>query len=137
MSTFYFYADPGLTTPIAGALDFAQAVDGSTGPVQQTVYFGSAASGHVLRAASNPGSDPIVISIVDSALGSGSPATDVKLALEPTFSGRNGGDPLSLGPTIMSGVGNAVAIYIRVLDTTGAIGVHTDLSLVTNQWEET
>lgn len=136
MASFFFHTDPGLTTPLAGTLDFAQSVDGSTGSQTATLYFGSTASGKAVRAASNPGVDSIVLSIADSSSG-GSPATDVTLALEPTFAGRSAGAALNLGLQVNSGVANAVAVYVRVHDSTGSIGVNTDLSLTMTLLEET
>lgn len=137
MASFGFFTDAGLTTPLSGTLDFAQAIDGSTGPQQAILYFGSAAAGRVLRAAANPGVDPIMINIVDAASGTGSPAADVRLALDPTFAGRAGGDPLSLGVQVSSGAPAAVPVYVEVLDSTGVIGINTDLSLVMTLCEET
>lgn len=137
MASFGFFTDAGLTTPLSGTLDFAQAIDGSTGAQQAILYFGSLAAGRVLRAASNPGVDEIVISVVDADAGTGSPAADVRLALDPTFAGRAGGDPLSLGVQVSSGAPAAVPVYVEVLDSTGVIGINTDLSLVMTLCEET
>lgn len=136
MPSFNFFADAGLTTP-ASLLDIAASVDGSTGAVTRTVYYGSPSSGRTLRAAANPGIADIVVSITDSAPSSGSPIADITLALEPLFSGRIAGQALSLGAVINSGVGNALPIYIRWLDSTAVIGVNTDLSLVMTECEET
>ncbi len=135
MASFMFHTDVGLTTPLAGTLDFAQSVDGSTGAQVATLYFGSTAAGKTLRAASNPGVDTLVLAVVDGSTG-GSPATDVTLSLEPTFAGRTAGASLSLGVQINSGVSAAVPIYVRVQDSTGTIGVNTDLSLVMTLAEE-
>lgn len=136
MASFYYHTDAGLTAPLAGPLDFAQSVDGSTGAQVATLYFGSASSGRTLRAASNPGVDSIVLSVVDAGAG-GSPAGDVTLALEPTFSGRVGGAPLDIGVQVNSGAANAVPIYVRVQDSTGVIGINTDISLTATLCEET
>jgi hypothetical protein len=136
MASFYFYTDAGLTAPLAGSLDFAQSVDGSTGAVTAILYIGSAASGRTLRAASNPGVDPIVVTIVDAEPLAGSPLSDLTLALEPTFSGRVAGSSLDIGTQVNSGVANAVAIYVRAHDSTGTIGLNNDLSLVVTTCEE-
>lgn len=135
MASFMFHTDVGLTTPLAGTFDFAQSVDGSTGAQVAILYFGSTAAGKTLRAASNPGVDTLVLAVVDGSTG-GSPATDVTLSLEPTFAGRTAGAGLSLGVQINSGVSAAVPIYVRVQDSTGTIGVNTDLSLVMTLAEE-
>ena len=137
MASFGFFTDAGLTTPLSGTLDFAQSIDGSTGPQQAILYFGSAAAGRVLRAAANPGVDPIEINIVDADTSNGVPAADVRLALDPTFVGRTGGAPLSLGVQVSSGAPAAVPVYVEVLDSTGAIGISTDLALVMTLCEET
>lgn len=135
MASFAFYTDPGLTTPLSGSLDFAQALDGSTGAVVATLYLGSTAPARILRAASNPGVDPIVLSITDSSAG-GSPASDLTLGLEETFSGRAPGAALTLGFQINGGIPNAVPVYVRAQDSTGDIGLHTDLALVLTPCEE-
>lgn len=136
MPSFAFYADAGLTTTVGSVLDMAQSVDGSTGAVVHTVYYGSASVDRTLRAASDPGVDPIILSVVDSTPGSGSPVGDITLALEATFFGRAPGAPLSLGMQILGGVANAVPIYIRVLDSTATLGLNTDLSLAMVECEE-
>ncbi len=136
MASFFFHIDAGLTTPLSGTLDFAQSVDGSTGAQVATLYFGSASSGRTLRAASNPGVDSIVLSIADADAG-GSPASNVTLALEPTFAGRSGGASLDIGVQVNSGAAAAVPIYVRVIDSTGVIGINTDLSLTATLCEET
>lgn len=137
MASFGFFSDPGLTTPLAGSLDFAQSRDGSTGAVVRTIYFGSAASGRVVRAASNPGVDSIVLSIVDGTPAGGSPSSDVTIGFDETFMSRLPGLSLSLGTVVNSGVSNAIAIYVRVQDSTGVLAVNTDISLAMNTLEET
>lgn len=136
MPSFAFYSDAGLTTTVGSVADFAQSVDGSTGAVVRALYFGSTSVGRTLRAASDPGVDPIILSVVDSTPLGGSPVGDVTLALEATFFGRAPGVPLSLGPQILGGVANAVPIYIRVLDSTATLGHNTDLSLAMVECEE-
>lgn len=137
MASFGFFTDPGLTTALSGTLDFAQAIDGSTGAQQAILYFGSPSADRTLRAAANPGVDPIVLSVVDAGAGTGSPATDVTLALDPTFAGRTAGAALTLGVQISGGVAAAVPIYVQVHDSTHAIAVNTDLSLTMALCEET
>lgn len=128
---FGFFSDAALTTPISGALVFNQPVGGAT-PDDKVVYFGGQ-SGYQAKAKSNPGVDQVTVSIVDAATGSGSPATDVKLALTAGgLDSATGGAPVDLGAVVSGGVANAVAIHIRVLDSTGNTGLHSDLSLTTN-----
>lgn len=136
MPSFAFYSDAGLTTLVGSMLDVAQSVDGSTGEVVRVVYYGSSSEGRTLRAASDPGVDPIILSIVDSTPLSGSPVGDVTLALEETFIARAPGAALSLGAQILGGIANAVPIYIRVLDSTETLGLNTDLSLAMVECEE-
>lgn len=137
MASFGFFTDAGLTTALSGTLDFAQAVDGSTGPQQAILYFGSPTAGRVLRAAANPGVAPIVLSIVDASAGTGSPASDVTLALDPSFLGRAAGAALTLGTQVSGGAAAAVPIYVQVSDSTHTVGVNTDLTLAMTLCEET
>ena len=135
--SFAFHSDAALTTPVAARLPFVQAVADPVA-VDRVLYFGSRLSGRVCQAASDPGVDPVVVAIADANPGGGSPAGDVRLAL--TASGLDtavGGDPLVLPATIAGGVAGAVAVHVRVLDSTHASGVHNDLSLVTNTLRET
>lgn len=134
--TFKFYSDAALTTEITAPLAFSQTEPTPT-PEDKLIYFGSVASGKTIEATSDPGVDQIAVSIVDSASGSGSPATDVKLSL--TLGGlatATAGAPLNLGTQVLSGTANAKSIYIRVLDSTGVVGTNTDLSLQTNNVTE-
>lgn len=130
--TFKFYSDAALTTEITAPLAFSQSTPSPTAS-DKVVYLGSVASGKTAEAASDPGVDPILVSIIDSASGSGSPATDVKLALTSGgLATATAGAPLSIGTQITSGSANAKEIHILVLDSTGVVGTNTDLSLQTN-----
>lgn len=130
--SFKFFADPALTTPLLGSLAFVQE---SAGPVAAdcVLYFGSRAVGKVLQAISNPGVDNIVLSIADAAPAGGSPAASVKLALSAGgLDTAVGGAALALGAELLSGLDNALAIHVRVLDSTGVAGVNSDLSVSMN-----
>lgn len=132
-----FYSDAALTVPITPPLNAPQADDGSTGPLDFVLYLGSATAGKKFQAASNPGIDDIVLSVVDSAPGTGHPASEVKLAA--TLGGLDvatGGAPLDLGPQILSGAANAVPVFVRINDTTGVVATSTELSLQTNNVTE-
>ncbi len=135
--SFAFHSDAALTTPVAARLPFVQAVSDPVA-VDRVLYFGSPRAGRICQAASAPGTDPVTISIADANSGAGSPAGDVRLAL--TASGLDtavGGDPLVLPATIAGGVAGAVAVHVRVLDSTHASGVNRDLALITNTLRET
>lgn len=136
--SFALYTDANLTTPLSSNLVCSQNADGSSDPVDKVVYLGSTVANRKLEANSNPGVDQIVVSVVDSAPGTGHPATEVKLAT--TFGGLAsavGGAPLNIGATILSGVENAVPIYIRVDDTTGVVSTSTELSVAISNVRET
>lgn len=131
---FAIYHDAALTQPANGAnkLVCPQASDGSTGAYDTSVYVGSTdtAGSKQLRAASNPGVAQLQIAPVDAAGGSGSPATDIKLSLSAGgLATATGGAALNLGTTILSGVANAVRVYVRVTDSTHAVATNTDISL--------
>ncbi len=128
---FGFFSDAALTTPISSALVFNQ-VAGASVPDDKVVYYGGT-TGYQVKAKSNPGVDQITISVVDANSGTGSPAADVKLALTAGgLPGATGGAALNLGTTINGGAANAVAVHIRVTDSTAVTGINTDLSLTTN-----
>lgn len=130
--SFGFFSDPALTTPLLSRLQFLQAVS-SPSPQDNMVYFGSPLSGHFCQANSNPGVDPVAVSIVDATPGVGTPVTDVKLALSSGgLTGATGGAALSLPARIDGGIDGAVEIHIRVLDSTHASALDVGLSLTTN-----
>ena len=62
MSTFAFYADASLTTPLT-TLTTQHLTDASTDPIDAQIWLGSTASGKQLRAASNPGTDQVALTI--------------------------------------------------------------------------
>lgn len=134
--SFGFFSDPALTTPFAGRLSFFQDAQAPVGD-DKVIYLGSPDPVKVLRAASDPGVDPITLTVADSAAGSGSPAGDVRLALSAgELASATGGAALSLGVQINGGAANAVAIHVRVLDSTGVSALNQDLSLLTNNLRE-
>ena len=128
--TYGFFSDAALTTLITSPLQFVQA-DASPTPADRIVYFGSPEPGRVAQASSSPGVAPIVVSVTDAASGTGSPATDVKLALSAGgLNTATGGASLNLPAEVASET--AIAIHIRALDSTHSIGLKNDLSLTTN-----
>jgi hypothetical protein len=134
--TFKFFSDAGLTTPLAAPLFVTQNSSSPTA-VDSVIYFGSATAGRIAQAASDPGVDELTVSIVDANSGTGSPATDVKLALSSGgLAGATGGAALDIGTEIESGTAGAVEIHVRILDSTHAVALNTDLSLAVNSLAE-
>lgn len=137
MATFKFYNDSALTSEITGFVTATLNVDGSTGTFTKQVFLGSTASGKTLQAESNPGVDNISISVVDAAPGTGHPASDVKLATTSGgIAGATPGAALTVGTSVLSGVGNKFEFWIGITDSTGVVGTSTELSLTTNLLRE-
>lgn len=136
--TFKFYHDAALTQEITSLSELTATQDGGVllGPVNKTIYLGSTATGTKLQVTTAPGVDPVVVSIVDAAGGSGAPATEFRLSLSPITGAETPGASLSLSNTILSGVGNRVTIYTRRTSALTVPAVHTDVSLqVANPYE--
>ncbi|AZZ92741.1 hypothetical protein EUZ85_19245 [Hahella sp. KA22] len=135
--TLKAYADAALTTELS-QLSVNQKADGSTGPVDVVFYLGSVASNSIFEATSDPGVDDIVLSIADANPGLGHEASEVKLALSSAgLDTAVAGAPLSIGSSVSSGVPNAIPVHCRIEDTTGTVGLSTELSLQTNELQET
>lgn len=131
--SFAFFNDAGLTSPLVGNLQIQQASDGSTGPVDVNLFFGSVATGRKVQAATDPGIDPIILDVVDSAPGSGHEDTEIKLATTQIgLDSATPGASLNLGTELLSEVGNATSIWIRIEDATGVIGTSLELSIQMN-----
>ena len=137
--TFKFYHDAALTEEITtlNPLTATQDAAGVLGAVDKTVYLGSTTAGNKLQVSSDPGVDPVVVSVADSAGGSGAPATEFKLALSSGgLASAVAGDPLSLSHTLLSGVANAIPIYTRRDSALVVVGAYSDISLqVVNPYE--
>lgn len=137
--TFKFFHDSALTQEIDGGapLTATQDSDGGIGPIDKIVYLGSPASGTQIQASSDPGVDPIVVSIEDADPGTGAPASEFRLALSSGgLASATPGAPLVLSHTLFSGTGNAVPIHTRRTSALTVPGVYTDLSLRTNSVTE-
>lgn len=127
-----FYTDSGLTTE-ATSISALQASDGTADAVDRVVYLGSTVSGNKFTAESDPGVDPIVVSIVDSSPSTGVQATHIKLATTNGGLGSAlGGVALSLGTEILSGVANAQAVHVRIDTPALAVGVYAEITLSMN-----
>ena len=130
--SFNFFSDPALTTPLPTPFVFVQ-TNSAPVPDDRVIWFGSPLATVTCQAVSNPGVTPIQVSLVDAAPGLGSPPGDIKLALSSAgLTAAVGGAALSLPATVAGGSANAIAIHIRVTDSTHVIGQKTDLSLTTN-----
>lgn len=130
--SFNLFQDAALTRPLTGALTFYGDLT-NPAPVDKQLWFGSPASGSKCQASSNPGVDQIALSIADAAPSSGEPASSIKLALsQSALAAATGGASLNLGATINSGSANAVPVWMRFTDATGALGTYTDLSWTFN-----
>lgn len=130
------YADATLSSAVYSP-NILQKSDGTTGPVDFVIYLGSVLSGKKIEAQSDPGVDQIVLSVSDSAAGSGQAATSVKLALTAgDLSTATAGASLDLGPQILSGADNALAVHVRVEASNLSPGTYTDLTLQTNELAE-
>jgi hypothetical protein len=137
--SFRFYHDAALTSEITSGnpLTATQETSGGLGPVDKTIYFGSTLAGNKAQATSAPGTDPIIVDIVDADAGTGAPATEFKLALSAGgLASAVAGASLSLSHTINSGVANAVPIYTRRTSALAVAGVYTDITLQTNSINE-
>lgn len=132
MSTFAWWADAGMTIPLT-RLDF---VRGPTpGAVDASAWFGSNVSGKQLQAASDPGTDPVQVSIVDAASGSGVEVAHVKLALSQAgLAGATAGAALPIGTTIPAG--SPVQVWVRVTSPTTAVGNYDDARIEVAGWVE-
>lgn len=122
--SFGFYSDAGLTVPVTTLRHFSTQGD-------RVIYFGDPGTGRQLQDAAAPGVDNVLVTVVDSAGGSGLAATSVKLAsTNGGLTAATGGAALSLGHTILSGSANAKPVHLRFDTSAGTTGTdYTDLSL--------
>lgn len=129
-ATFDYFIDPALSIvfDIGGGavLDF----DDQTADL--VIYWGSPDDTKKAEADSNPGVDPITLSIADAAPASGQETTSVKLATSLAgLDSAIAGDLLSLGAVVNGGPAGAVPVHVRFTDITGgATTLDVDLSLV-------
>lgn len=122
MSRFAFYHDAALTTQVTAGnpLSFVQVAAGTKDAV---CYLGEPEAGYVLEDETNPGVDPVQVSIADAAVGSLVEIADIVLALDAGDLGINTpGDPLPVGVQVVSGPAGAVEIHMRVDNSALAAG---------------
>lgn len=124
----YVYLDDDLTEQMDDASSIGiGAILGSNGKGYFLV--GWHLAGEVLEADSDPGIDPIAVSINDSAPGGGVEASHLKLALsEAGLAAAVAGDPLNLGAAINSGAAGAVKVHVQWDNSTGGLP-STEISL--------
>jgi hypothetical protein len=182
-TTFNLFTDVGLTIPFSGLYQLTHFSDLSDNPQDFVLYLGSNAAGTQLEAQSAPGTDPIVLTPVDTlplwqastaysvgdriqpttpngrryrcttagtsdvseptfpTVGIGSSVVDgtcvweyesakheiTELKLATTSGGltsATAGDPLALPNTILSGVGNAQEVHLRIENIVTNIGTN-------------
>lgn len=124
MPTFNFFADAGLTVPLAS---LSAAVSTSGGSADRIVHFGSPDSA---KSITRDGGGDLVIEVLDSDAGAGLPASAVKLALSAAgLDSAVGGDPLNIGASRDGGAVNALTVFVRVTVGAGSATTFGDLSL--------
>ncbi len=130
MTTLYLYDDAGLTTLATLPLAFTQDDLGVITPHQRRFYLGNADAGYIFQAASDPGVDPITLSVVDAVPASGQPSSAIKLATtQAGLAGAVGGAALELAATLLSGSVNAVQIWVQFDDATATVATDNNISL--------
>jgi hypothetical protein len=135
-----FYHDSALTSEITALNPLTATADvaGGLPAVDKTIYLGSTVTGNKFQASSDPGTDPIIVDIVDANAGTGAPDTQFKLALSSGgLASATAGASLTLSHTILSGVANAVPVYTRRTSALTTSGSYTDITLETNTVIET
>src|SRR5690606_6217234 len=131
------YADAALSSAIYNP-NIIQRSDGGSGPTDLVLHLGSIVPGKKIQAQSNPGIDNIVLRIFDATPGDGQPPSSIKLALSAAgLAAAVPGASLSLGNEIITGVGNAVAVHVRVEAGDLPSGTFGNLSLQPNELVET
>lgn len=138
--SFKFYHDSALTQEITSGNPLTATQDSANllAAVDKTIYLGSTVTGNKVQTVTSPGTNPVIISLVDAAGGSGAPVGEFKLALSSGgLASATAGAALTLSHTINSGVANAVPIYTRRDSVLTVAGTYTDISLQTNSLVET
>jgi hypothetical protein len=130
------YTDSACTTLFSGTLELVHLTDLSDNPQDNTLWYGEVEedtgdNGTIKQQAySNPGTDDIVVSVVDAAVGSGHEADEITLSVDAAGLDTNtAGASLSLGVQLLSGVSNAQPIHVRVENAVTGVGDSTELTL--------
>lgn len=128
---FAFFTDASLTATAVNVAVTRPAT--GEGYVDRMVYLGSTTAGKLLEAASDPGVDPVVVSVTDTTPGGGVQAAHVKLAVvQDDLDTAEAGVPLELGAMIMSGTGSCAGVWLRIATPALTAGVYSELTLTTN-----
>ena len=137
---FLFFHDALLTNQVTpgNPLDFAGSYDLSTGNTDLEFWFGNADGARTARAYSNPGTDPIAVTVTDADPLTGQPTTLYKLALTQ-LGLATANQTVNIGTTVLGGSANAVPLWVRANLTGGmaTLGVTSDLSFDTSALLET
>jgi len=126
-----FFLDSGLSQP-AFRIAATAAADG-TGSSDHHFWLGGTDATREHVAASDPGVDPIEVSVLDAA--GGDSLLPSSLMLATTQGGLDTATPgaaLTLGATVGGGAANAVSVWLRVDAPEIDPAIYDNLSLVTN-----
>lgn len=135
-TTWQLFHDSALTNPVeAGDPIALTAAYGGSADLQ--LWYGSTTASVRIQSTTSPGTNPITLTPVDAASGSGQPNTALKLAsTQAGLASATGGAALALGTTLSSGVGNAVSLWVRWTPSGTTAGTFTDLSINSNDVTE-
>jgi hypothetical protein len=127
-----FFDDSGLSVQSAG-ITAMQATDGSSAAVDREVFIGVTDTDRAYFAASDPGVDDIMVSIVDAESGTSLLPSSLRMALDAGDLGAaTPGAALAIGTDVQPGSVNAVSFWVRTDTAAFAAGVYDNLSLTTN-----
>ena len=128
-----FFYNSGLIMP-AESISAMQASNGSSSAVDNQLWIGVTDLTRAYYAASDPGVDDIVISIVDDSGATELPPTALRLALlQADLGSATPGASLTIGTEVGPGSANAIAFWVRIDSAAIAGAVYDNLTLTTNQ----
>jgi len=130
-----FFSDAQLASPLASSVLSLDREIGAA-PVDRVVYLGSTVAGRLFAAADG---GPISVSLVDTVPDNGGfVASDFVLAASQAgLDAVDASATLLINGGIISGVNNAVPIWLRFKGTSATPKTSTDLQLITNPIQET
>lgn len=125
-----FFEDSGMSLP-AVKLKAMQASVGSSAPADFVYWLATNDTDRTWYAASDPGADDIVVSVVDAASGAELPSTALRLALaSEDLATATPGAALAVGTEVLPGT--PVAIHVRVDTASIASAIYDNLTLTVN-----